>query len=334
MKTIPTLAITLGDPNGIGPEIILKTFAREDLSFCRPFVIGDMALLQETQKRLFPDSPLQMESIDNPDSFDYRKGTLPVLNLHTATHMLECGYVCAWGGQFAYDYMDRAITLAQEKRIDGIVTAPISKEALKLAGLPYPGHTEILLERTGTKEWAMTLARGNLRVLHLSGHKSLKDALQLITKENLLKTIRLAHQTAKELGLEQSRIGVAGLNPHAGEGGLFGDEEKKEIIPAVEAAKAEGINVEGPIAPDAIFIKGLKGEFDLIVALYHDQGHIPIKLLGIEKAVQLTVGLPFVRTSVAHGTAFDIAGKGIAKPDSLIEAIKLAARMVTLRQSA
>jgi 4-hydroxythreonine-4-phosphate dehydrogenase len=230
-------------------------------------------------------------------------------------------------GNAAFEYVKKATELAMKKKIDAIATAPLNKEAMHKAGHVYPGHTEILAKFTEAKDYAMFLYDEALRVIHVSTHISLLDAIKGLRKERVAAVIDLAHNTMIKLGYENPRIAVAGINPHAGEGGLFGDEEIKEIIPAIKLKRSEGINVEGPEPPDTVFLRAKEGSFDVVVAMYHDQGHIPLKLLGFHSGVNITVGLPIIRTSVDHGTAFGKAWKGIANESSMKEAIKLAIKL-------
>ena len=235
----------------------------------------------------------------------------------------------AAAGRAAYAYIERAVTLAKAGEIHAIVTAPVNKEALAAAGVQHSGHTEILAQLTDTRDFAMLLMGRQLRVIHVTTHVALRRVPDLVTRERVLRTIRLAQRTLEDLGRPRGRIAVAGLNPHAGEEGLFGDEEQRAIIPAVEAARADGLDVTGPLPADTLFSRARGGEFDIVVAMYHDQGLCPLKMIAFDTGVNLTLGLPFVRTSPDHGTAYDIAGKGIAKPDSMIAAINLAAQLAT-----
>ena len=258
-------------------------------------------------------------------------GVMPVLGVGQLPADLPYGIVDAQAGALAHRAIVTAIRLAQERRIGGLVTAPIHKEALHAAGVPFPGHTEILAHETGTPDVAMMLADEALRVILVSIHVSLRDALARVTVENECRTIRFAAEACRALGILAPRIAVAGLNPHAGEGGLFGQEEIAVIAPAVAAMRAEGLDVSGPFPPDTVFMQARRGKFDIVVAQYHDQGLIPVKLNGIEKGVNVTIGLPIIRTSVDHGTAFDIAGRGIADAASLGEAIRVARQMIAAR---
>jgi 4-hydroxythreonine-4-phosphate dehydrogenase len=307
------IAITMGDPCGIGPEICVKLFA-EGLP-APALVVGDAGLLRRTAKALGLDIAVReiaavAEAVGSP-------GELAVLSVGTLPADLPVGKVDARAGRASYDYVVTAIELAMAGAVDGIVTAPIAKEALKAAGIAYPGHTEILADKSGTAEFAMMLANDELRSMLVTIHVSLAEAISLVTKDRVLKTIHLADRTCLAYGIARPRVAVAGLNPHAGEGGMFGREDIDEVTPAIQAARDFGIDASGPWPGDTIFMRARRGEFDIVVAQYHDQGLIPVKYLGIERGVNVTVGLPFVRTSVDHGTAFDIAGTGRAEHASL-----------------
>ena len=312
------LAITMGDAAGIGPEIIARHFVEKNPQ--KTFVIGDPTQIRRALTLI--NATMPVHKIDAPE--DLQKTGISVLPVGQLPPNLPYGRVDARAGRIAYDAIVKAIRLAQSGSIASLVTAPIHKEALHAAGIGFPGHTEILAHETGTRDFGMMLMEGKLRVILVSIHLSLRDALDKITIENEIRTIRLALKACQALGLQTPRIAVAGLNPHAGEGGLFGREEIDTIIPAIAAMRAEGVDISGPYPPDTVFMQAKRGLFDLVVAQYHDQGLIPIKLNGIEKGVNITVGLPIIRTSVDHGTAFDIAGKGIADPSSLAEAIDIA----------
>ena len=324
MSTLEDLpiAITMGDPCGIGPEIIAKLFAQEE--GLRPtLVLGDEGMLRREIRLL--DLPLTVNVIQVPEDYQATPNTLPVIPLTELPDDLSFGQLDARAGKAAYDYIRAGIDLALQKRIRAIVTAPINKEALRLADIHYPGHTEILADFSGTKDFAMMLMNDDLRVILVTIHVSLREAIEQVTLESELRTIRLAHQAMTQLGIAQPRIAVAGLNPHAGEHGLFGAEDDEVVRPAVERARAEGIEASGPWPGDTVFMNARKGQFDIVVAQYHDQGLIPVKYLGVDEGVNVTVGLPFVRTSVDHGTAFDIAGTGKASHASLRVAIEQAA---------
>lgn len=337
----PLIGITMGDAAGIGPEIIVKALAQKGLyRQAYPIVIGDARTMR--QALAIAKSNLKIRAIRETGLGELKKEdteTIQVLDLRNIKiKKLRHGRVNAMPGKAAVEYIEKAVALALEGKIAAIVTAPIHKEAINKAGYHFAGHTEILAHLTGTKDYAMMLAHGPFRVSHVTTHTSLKEACARIKKERVFTVIRLTHEFLQLLGIKQPRIGVAGLNPHSGEDGLFGDEEIKEIAPAIAVAKRKGWLVEGPVPPDTVFTK-LKGkQYDAVVAMYHDQGHIPVKLVGFslkagsqewEKmgGINLTLGLPIIRTSVDHGVAFGKAGKGRANPESMIEAIKLAIKL-------
>jgi 4-hydroxythreonine-4-phosphate dehydrogenase len=321
------LAITMGDPAGVGPEIIVKALSQPGIGgYCRPIIVGDRISLEEAIALL--QLPVQLRIIKSPEeSQSIQKRSMIELIDMGVTKKFRKGKATAEGGKASVQYIRKAVELALDKHVGGIVTAPISKEALHMAGFTWPGHTEMISELTHMKDYAMMFVGGPLRIILVTIHTSLKNVPPLIAKEKILKTIRLAKKACDMLGIHAPKIAVAGLNPHAGEAGLFGDEEIREIGPAVKEAFKEGIPVSGPFPPDVIFHKAYKGEFDLIVCMYHDQGLIPLKMVAFDRGVNITVGLPIVRTSPDHGTAYDIAWKGIANPSSMIEAIKLAAKL-------
>ncbi|CAN1531339.1 PdxA Pyridoxal phosphate biosynthesis protein [Rhabdaerophilaceae bacterium] len=319
------LAITMGDATGIGPEIIARHFEAEkprDL-----VVVGDLHHMKRAIRLI--SGTVNAEQIETPEIC--APGVMPIISVGRLPPDLAYGRIDAAAGALAYQAIITAIRLAQVDRIAGLVTAPIHKEALHAAGVPFPGHTEILAHETQTENVAMMLADEALRVILVSIHVSLREALDRVTFENECRTIRLAAQACQALGIIRPRIAVAGLNPHAGEGGLFGQEDLAVIAPAVQAMRAEGLDVSGPFPPDTVFMQARRGRFDIVVAQYHDQGLIPVKLNGIEKGVNVTIGLPIIRTSVDHGTAFDIAGRGIADATSLGEAIRIARLMALAR---
>ncbi len=321
------LAITMGDPGGVGPEIIVKAILSSEVqACCRPVIIGDRVVMEEALRLV--NRSLMLRTLETPEELGHPAGVIELINLKLLRNF-EKSKATPEGGAACAGYIRKAVELALDKKVDGIVTAPISKEALKMAGMKWPGHTEMLAELTSTENFTMMLAGGPLRVILVTIHRSIKSVPEMITKDNVLRTIRLAKKACDMMGIERPRIGVAGLNPHAGEAGIFGDEEIKNIVPAVDDAKNEGIPVFGPLPPDTIFHKAYKGEFNIVVCMYHDQGLIPLKMIAFETGVNVTIGLPFVRTSPDHGTAYDIAWKGIADPSSMIEAIKLAARLRT-----
>ena len=333
------IGITLGDPAGIGPEISIKAFAKKDLyERCQPLLVGD-ACVVEKYLQAHPELDLKINVVEEPDQGKYVYGTIDLIDLKAVDiDQLAIGEVSAMAGNAAFQYVKKVIELALDKKIDATVTNPLNKEALNLAGHHYAGHTEIYADLTHTDKYTMMLADGNLRVVHVSNHVSLREACDRATKERVLDVIRIADKACKNLGIKNPRVAVAGLNPHCGENGLFGREEIEEINPAVEAAKAEGINAFGSLPADTVFSKANGGMFDIVVAMYHDQGHIPLKLLGFvydqEKqswqavqGVNITLGLPIIRTSVDHGTAFDQAGKWSASELSLENAIDYAIRL-------
>lgn len=320
------IALTMGDAAGIGPEIIVKTFA--DTAFMAEypaFVIGDVGVFQRQVS--LSGLPLEVCRVSSVNALRPRAGIIEVLNPPTAKPLpaeLKTGEVSALAGQAAFDAVHTAIGLAMRREISGICTAPIHKEALAAACVPYPGHTEMLADFSATQNYAMMLVNSVLRTILVTVHCSMQDAISRITIERELRIIRLAHQAMLDLGIANPRVAVAGLNPHAGEGGMFGWEDIDVIAPAIAQARAEGIDASGPWPGDTVFMNACRGRFDIVVAQYHDQGLIPVKLGGVEDGVNITVGLPFVRTSPDHGTAFDIAGQGIANPASLKLALQTA----------
>jgi 4-hydroxythreonine-4-phosphate dehydrogenase len=304
---VPKLIVSAGDPAGIGPEVTLKALARPEVrALAEIAVAGDPANLERTARQLGLSAPERVEPAG--DAGDVRPGRLS-----------------AEGGAAAVAAVVRAVELIQAGAYDGVVTAPINKEAIRLAGFSWPGHTELLAELAGAAEVRMLLVTDRLRVVHVTTHRSLRGAIEAATRDRILRTIELGAEGLRRLGVDRPRVAVAGLNPHAGEGGLFGDEELREIAPAVEAARSAGIDASGPLPPDTVFWRASGGEFDLVVAMYHDQGHIPVKLSGFDEGVNVTLGLPFPRASVDHGTAFDIAGRGVARWQSMAAAIRVGA---------
>jgi 4-hydroxythreonine-4-phosphate dehydrogenase len=317
------LAITMGDPGGVGAEIIVKALSSEEIGkICTPVVIGDRTVMEEAMRLL--TVPVRLKAIASPSESVSGPGVIELIDM-AELKGFEKGRPTTEGGRACASYIRKAVEFALNKEVDGIVTAPISKEALKMAHVNWPGHTEMLAELTSSEDYAMVLVGGRLRVILVTIHTSLRSVPGLITRTSVLRTIRLASDACRMLGIRNPRIGVAGLNPHAGEAGMFGNEEISEIAPAVEEAQKEGIPASGPFPPDTIFHKAYRGAFDIVVCMYHDQGLIPLKMIAFESGVNMTVGLPFVRTSPDHGTAYDIAWKGIANPSSMIEAIKVAA---------
>jgi 4-phospho-D-threonate 3-dehydrogenase / 4-phospho-D-erythronate 3-dehydrogenase len=330
----PRLAITLGDPAGVGAEIVLKAlWHKEIFDLCRPLIIADGRILERASFWLGCD-PLEFEHMPHPAEGRYQAGTVPILDMRNADPgRCPVGQVSAEAGRAAVEYVFKACDLAVEGQVDAVVTGPLNKAAMNLAGFHYAGHTELLAERTGAEKVSMLLVGPTLRVVHVSTHVSLEEAARRVTRERVEQVIDLAERSARALGFARPRIAVAGLNPHASEGGLFGDQEAREIMPAVQAARARGLNVSDPQPPDTVFLRAVKGEFDIVVAMYHDQGHIPMKLLAFDEGVNVSMGLPIIRTSVDHGTAFDIAGTGKASERSLLAAIDVAVRMAKARKA-
>jgi 4-hydroxythreonine-4-phosphate dehydrogenase len=324
---IPVIGITMGDPSGIGPEIILKSFENEAISNTRIVVTGDYQVMQAAHDMLNIQS-FRLNPVTRISECLYRKDILNILSLDLiGKDQLQKGKVNAISGAAAFECLRIAIDLAKSNEINTIATAPLNKEALHMAGHKYAGHTEILAELTGTEDYAMLLYDRKLSVIHVSTHISLLEAVTGLRRERIEKVTELAESSMKRLLGKSPRIAVAGLNPHSGENGLFGDEEAREIIPAIKNMKLEGLNVDGPVPPDTVFLKAVNGMYDVVVAMYHDQGHIPLKLLGFNTGVNITVGLPFIRTSVDHGTAFEIAWKGKANENSMVEAVLLAIKL-------
>jgi 4-hydroxythreonine-4-phosphate dehydrogenase len=327
---LPRLLLTLGDVAGIGPEIIARAWP-DLLPLCRPAIVGDPLWVRRGLELI--GSPARVYVIARPTEAKPDVDVLPCLpGSDQDLHAVEPGRVSAAAGRAAYDFLCRAIDWTMAGDADGIVTAPLHKEGLHAAGLPYPGHTEILAERTGVKKFAMVLAVGDLAVAHVTLHMALRDVFRHLTTAAVLEKAQLLDGLLTRLLGRRPRLGVAALNPHASDGGLFGEEEATIIAPAVQAAIRQGLDASGPWPCDTLFVRARRGEFDGIVAMYHDQGHIALKLLGEGRAVNISAGLPIVRTSVAHGTAYDIAGRGIADAASLIESTRVAARLARTRK--
>ncbi len=310
----PTIAITMGDPAGVGPEIILRAVSHRGIKrWCDVRIIGDMNVLTHVARRLGLPIP-DVEKVVNVSNLD-PKGIKP-------------GIPTKGCARAVIGYIEKAVEMVRMDEADALVTAPINKDSLKKAGFPFPGHTEFLAHLTGTGEFCMMLGGRNLRVVLVTIHEPLRKVPELLTTEKILTVIRITNDSLRKyFGIDTPRIGVAGLNPHAGEGGMFGDEERRIIRPAIKRAQRLSMDVTGPLPPDTVFYRAYRGEFDCVVCMYHDQGLIPLKLLHFEDGVNVTLGLPVIRTSVDHGTAYDIAWKGIANPGSIIEAIKTAVRM-------
>lgn len=338
MKSKPVLAITMGDPAGIGPEISIKAFTTRGLyKECRPLLIGNADVLEKVKSVLGIDFFVNVISDVSDAVFEY--GTIDLYNISCdKVDEIEFGKVSAYAGDVAFRSVVTAIDLAMKEKVDGTVTGPINKESINKAGYHYSGHTEIYAHYTGTKKFCMLLADEKLKITHVTTHVSLREACDLVKKDRILDVIKLTSDGLKSLGIKNPKVGVAGLNPHAGDGGLFGKEEIEEIAPAVKEAKKLGYNAEGPFPPDTLFSLGAGGNFDGCVAMYHDQGHIPFKMVGFVwdeekkamksvRGVNITLGLPIIRTSVDHGTAFEIAGKGIASEDALLFAVDYAIKL-------
>ena len=329
----PILGLTMGDPAGIGPEVIAKAvMLPEARRLCRPLVIGSLPVMERTVRSL--RLPLRVVGVSGHGDAIGRRGELPVLDpLARPLGRFTMGRVGKQTGAASAAFIIKAVRLAQLGCLDAIVTGPINKEAINLAGYNYPGHTEMLADLTKSKESGMMILGGPLKIMFVTTHVAVKHLSASLTTERIGKAIRLAHKALREyFGVKKPKIGVAAFNPHAGEHGLFGNEEQRVILPACRQARVRGINASDPLPADTLFGKAARGAYDGVVAMYHDQGLIPLKLLAFGRCVNLTVGLPIVRTSVDHGTAYDIAGKGVADPGSMVEAITLAARLATKRK--
>lgn len=323
--SLPRIGITMGDAAGIGPEITLKALADENLkTFCSPIVIGDAAYLRKSAREL----GLDFDFVAATENMASGSSNVSIYDLRNVPDKIDLGEDSGITGKAAAENIETAVRLWKENKINAICTAPISKRAIQLGGYDYPGHTEFLAYLTDTKEFAMSFFAENFCVVLLSTHVSLRNAISLIKKETLVELIKFSHQSLSKLLKKDVKIAVAGLNPHASEGGMFGDEEANEIIPAIRNCRENfGINVSGAYSPDTIFLRGFKGEFDAVISCYHDQATIAVKCLSFGASVNVTLGLPLVRTSVDHGTAFDIAGKNLADASSMKAAIKLAAKL-------
>ncbi|MBD0306563.1 MAG: 4-hydroxythreonine-4-phosphate dehydrogenase PdxA [Nitrospiraceae bacterium] len=327
-NTKPILGITMGDPAGIGPEVIVKALAQRDIRrLCRPIVIGSLPVMEQTVR--FLGLHLRLVAIHDHTSPWSTPADVPVLDpLERPLGKFQQGMAAENTGAASVAFIKTAVRLAQDCCIDGIVTGPINKEAINLAGCRCPGHTELLADLTNSKESGMMILGGPLKIMFATTHVAIRDLSQTLSTKRVEGAIRLAHRGMHEyFDVTNPRIGVAALNPHAGESGLFGDEERTTILPAVHRAQRAGIEAGDPLPADTLFVKAARGEYDSVVAMYHDQGLIPLKLMAFGRCVNLTIGLPIIRTSVDHGTAYDIVGKGLADPGSLIEAIKLASRL-------
>jgi 4-hydroxythreonine-4-phosphate dehydrogenase len=308
--------------------VVLKALLHSDVySNSRPLVIGDRATLERAAGWV-GTSDLTFDIVTDPETGQYAPGTITLLDLQTAPPRgYALGEVSPEAGRAAVEFVFRACDLASEGLVDAVVTAPLNKAAMHAAGFEYAGHTELLAERTSAKHVSMLLIGPSLRIVHVSTHVALTEAIARVRRQRVEEVIKIAHESCLMLGIAQPRIAVAGLNPHASEGGLFGDQEAREIVPAIEAARARGLDVSDPQPPDTVFLRATKGEWDIVVAMYHDQGHIPMKLLAFDSGVNVSIGLPIIRTSVDHGTAFDIAGTGRASETSMLAAIDVAVQM-------
>jgi len=323
----PIIGITMGDPVGIGPEIILLSLCKPSIyNVCKPLVIGDLKILNAAKNCV--QSKLHIKSVKDPDKGRYKFGSIDLLNLSgVVPNKVSWGNPTVETGRAMIDYIKAASDLATKGRIAAMVTCPINKMAMQIAGYHYNGHTELLAERTGSENFSMMLAGNRLRVVLVTIHVPLKEVPSLLSEQKVFQTIKSTWQSLHErFGLKSPRIAVAGLNPHAGEGGMFGNEEKTIITPAIHEARNQGCNVVGALPPDTVFYQAANGRYDAVVSMYHDQGLIPFKLIHFNDGVNITLGLPIIRTSVDHGTAYDIAGTGTADPGSLISAINMAAQ--------
>ena len=330
MSSLPIIGITMGDPAGIGGEIIIKSLKKPSFySHSQPLVIGDASYLKFLMEKLSVSLKITPITIDEINKRNFSSGGLPILDVkNLKNHKIRFGVCDPHYGKAAYEYLMEGIKLASSARIEALVTAPINKQSFIKADIPFHGHTEIFASFTKTTKFAMMLVGGNLKVVLVTRHIPLKEVNRELTEEKILTTIELTHQAGRYFNISQPKIAVCSLNPHSGEGGRIGDEEMITIIPAIKKAQKKKIEVNGPYASDTIFYKALRGDYDFIVAMYHDQGLIPLKTLYFDRIVNMTLGLPFLRTSPGHGTAYDIAGKGIACSRSMEEAIKLAIRII------
>ncbi len=319
----------MGDVNGIGPEIVAKAFADPSLmKICSPVVFGSAEIYAAAKINLQDTpEPFILNSLDDLHAAPLH--ALPFLECDVEAPPYRPGELSSRAGRCAMQWLEHAVRCAMDEKVDGIVTCPINKEGIHAAGYTVRGHTDFIAKMTGAKSYRMCLFTDTLRIIHLSGHLPLKDALTLVKKDRIVETIHMAHDALVGLNTPRKRIAVSGLNPHAGEAGAFGDEERDEIAPAVAACKDHGIDCEGPISPDAVYKQALDGRYDAVIAMYHDQGHIPLKLVAMDEGVNVTLGIPIVRTSVDHGTAYDIAGRGRARAQSLKAAILLAAQLLS-----
>ena len=319
------IAITMGEPGGVGPEVIVKAmYCAEIRDYCDPVIVGDAGIMREAVE--LTGLPLKVRVISNISDLSPEAGVIEVLAVKSDAEVRR-GAPSQGAGRSVVKYIKKAVTLALRNEVSAVVTAPISKESLKMAGYEWPGHTELFADLTNTKEFAMMFVSDELKIILSTIHIPLKDVPKKINERLIFRTIMLAKKGADMLGIDSPRIAVAGLNPHAGESGIMGNEELRVIVPAINRVRDKAINVSGPLPPDVVFHKAYNGEFDIIVCMYHDQGLVPFKMLAFDTGVNVTVGLPIIRTSPDHGTAFDIAWKNRANPSSMLEAIKLASRL-------
>jgi 4-hydroxythreonine-4-phosphate dehydrogenase len=328
----PRIGVTVGDPAGIGPEVVLKAVAEESVrGCCAPVIVGDAQLLAHTARTL--DLQCGYEIVRRGEPLPEELDEPIIYHLDNVGASVAPGVESGAAGRAAAEYIEAAVELCAAGRIDAISTAPINKKALFLGGYSFPGHTEFLAHLTGTPEVAMAFVAANLRVVLISTHVPLAEAIRLVQRERIERVVKLTDRELRRWGIEEPRIAVAALNPHGAEGGLFGVEEAAEIAPAVDASRAAGLDARGPYSADTVFLRASRGEFDAVVACYHDQAMIPVKCLSFGEAVNVTLGLPFIRTSVDHGTAFDIAGRGVAEHSSMVAAISLAAALARADES-
>lgn len=323
----PIIAITMGDPSGIGPEVVLKALEEPEVyKFCAPVVIGSREVLERSVA--FSTLVFKVRLLEDVTQAVGRKGTLDLVDLNNVDlSRLQIGTVNADAGQAALEYIARGLELVLGGKVQALTTAPVSKEAIERAGHPFPGHTEFLAQGSKTKDYCMMMVGDRLRVSLATTHVPLSQVPSLLKTKDLLRKLELTHEALGRLGLKKRRIGMASLNPHGGEAGLFGKEEEEILRPAVTMAQEKGLWVEGPFPADTLFFKAYHGHYEAVLAMYHDQGLVPLKMVAFYRSVNITLGLPFVRTSVGHGTAFDITGKGVASATSLIEALKVASQL-------
>lgn len=329
----PVVVLTMGDAAGIGPEVIVKALSSKSIvDICRPLLIGARSVISEQIESL--GSSIKLNPVNRVDEVKGQSGTIDILDMGNLDRReVDTGRVCRACGKAAMEYVEAAAGMVLRGEARAMVTAPINKESTRLAGYRDVGHLEYLARVTGSTEYATMLVAGPLRVVHLTTHYPLREACTLVTKDRILARLKLIREAFGQWGMINPRIGVAALNPHGGESGLFGREEIEQIVPAVREAKETGIDARGPYPADTVFVRAIGGEFDVVLAMYHDQGHIPVKVHDFEKSISVALGLPFIRTSVDHGTAFDIAGRGVASPEGMEEAIREAVNLVKGRIS-